>query len=167
MIIPGIFVQIQLNYLDWQSTRVQSSCIVSWKDATCRSWSWSRCAAAIWRPSTASVPNHFELEPQRSIASWAIRWVESLPQVAVVLSGMSDLQQLEDNVATMTHFEPMNEQELAAIDRVVEEIRKVNEIPCTGCRYCMDCPMVDIRRFSPSTPSTRFFGKGESVCSGL
>ena len=86
-----------------------------------------------------------EMEPNRSIASWAVRWVASLPQVAVVLSGMSDEQQLKDNVATMTNFEPMNEQELQAVAKVVEEIRKVNEIPCTGCRYCMDCPMgVDI-----------------------
>ena len=73
---------------------------------------------------------------------------------------MSDLQQLEDNVATMTHFEPMNEQELAAIDRVVEEIRKVNEIPCTGCRYCMDCPMgVDIPEIFSIYSQYKIFGK--------
>ena len=62
-----------------------------------------------------------EMEPNRSIASWAIRWVESLPQVTVVLSGMSDMAQLEDNVAMMTNFEPMNEKELEALQKVVEE----------------------------------------------
>ena len=54
----------------------------------------------------------------------------------------------------------MNEQELAAIDRVVEEIRKVNEIPCTGCRYCMDCPMgVDIPEIFSIYSQYKIFGK--------
>lgn len=139
------FVQIQLNYLDWHNQGAEQ---------LYRELERRNLPVMVMEPvrggylatiDSERAKPFLELEPQRSIASWAIRWVESLPQVAVVLSGMSDLQQLEDNVATMTHFEPMNEQELAAIDRVVEEIRKVNEIPCTGCRYCMDCPMgVDI-----------------------
>ena len=104
-----------------------------------------------------------EMEPNRSIASWAVRWVASLPQVAVVLSGMSDEQQLEDNVATMTNFEPMNEQELQAVAKVVEEIRKVNEIPCTGCRYCMDCPMgVDIPEIFAIYSRYKIFEKEKS-----
>ena len=104
-----------------------------------------------------------EMEPNRSIASWAVRWVASLPQVAVVLSGMSDEQQLKDNVATMTNFEPMNEQELQAVAKVVEEIRKVNEIPCTGCRYCMDCPMgVDIPEIFAIYSRYKIFEKEKS-----
>lgn len=104
-----------------------------------------------------------EMEPNRSIASWAIRWVESLPQVTVVLSGMSDMAQLEDNVAMMTNFEPMNEKELEAVAKVVEEIRKVNDIPCTGCRYCMDCPMgVDIPEIFAIYSRLKIFGKDKS-----
>ena len=62
-----------------------------------------------------------------------------------MLSGMSDMAQLEDNVRMMTNFQPLNEQEQQAVEQVVESIRKVNDVPCTGCRYCMDCPMgVDI-----------------------
>lgn len=154
------FVQIQLNYLDWHNQGAEQ---------LYRELERRNLPVMVMEPvrggylatiDSERAKPFLELEPQRSIASWAIRWMESLPQVAVVLSGMSDLQQLEDNVATMTHFEPMNEQELAAIDRVVEEIRKVNEIPCTGCRYCMDCPMgVDIPEIFSIYSQYKIFGK--------
>lgn len=154
------FVQIQLNYLDWHNQGAEQ---------LYRELERCNLPVMVMEPvrggylatiDSERAKPFLELEPQRSIASWAIRWVESLPQVAVVLSGMSDLQQLEDNVATMTNFEPMNEQELAAIDRVVEEIRKVNEIPCTGCRYCMDCPMgVDIPEIFSIYSQYKIFGK--------
>ena len=154
------FVQIQLNYLDWHNQGAEQ---------LYRELERRNLPVMVMEPvrggylatiDSERAKPFLELEPQRSIASWAIRWVESLPQVAVVLSGMSDVQQLEDNVATMTHFEPMNEQELAAIDRVVEEIRKVNEIPCTGCRYCMDCPMgVDIPEIFSIYSQYKIFGK--------
>lgn len=154
------FVQIQLNYLDWHNQGAEQ---------LYRELERRNLPVMVMEPvrggylatiDSERAKPFLELEPQRSIASWAIRWVESLPQVAVVLSGMSDLQQLEDNVAAMTHFEPMNEQELAAIDRVVEEIRKVNEIPCTGCRYCMDCPMgVDIPEIFSIYSQYKIFGK--------
>ena len=154
------FVQIQLNYLDWHNQGAEQL----YRELERRNLP-VMVMEPVRRGYLATIDSErakpfLELEPQRSIASWAIRWVESLPQVAVVLSGMSDLQQLEDNVATMTHFEPMNEQELAAIDRVVEEIRKVNEIPCTGCRYCMDCPMgVDIPEIFSIYSQYKIFGK--------
>lgn len=154
------FVQIQLNYLDWHNQGAEQ---------LYRELERRNLPVMVMEPvrggylatiDSERAKPFLELEPQRSIASWAIRWVESLPQVAVVLSGMSDLQQLEDNVATMTNFEPMNKQELAAIDRVVEEIRKVNEIPCTGCRYCMDCPMgVDIPEIFSIYSQYKIFGK--------
>ena len=154
------FVQIQLNYLDWHNQGAEQ---------LYRELERRNLPVMVMEPvrggylatiDSERAKPFLELEPQRSIASWAIRWVESLPQVAVVLSGMSDLQQLEDNVATMTNFEPMNEQELAAIDRGVEEIRKANEIPCTGCRYCMDCPMgVDIPEIFSIYSQYKIFGK--------
>lgn len=154
------FVQIQLNYLDWHNQGAEQLYReLERRNLTVMVMEPVRGGYLATIDSERAKP-FLELEPQRSIASWAIRWVESLPQVAVVLSGMSDLQQLEDNVATMTHFEPMNEQELAAIDRVVEEIRKVNEIPCTGCRYCMDCPMgVDIPEIFSIYSQYKIFGK--------
>jgi predicted aldo/keto reductase-like oxidoreductase len=74
-----------------------------------------------------------------SIASWALRWVASLPNVAIVLSGMSNMEQLQDNISTFTDLNNINNEELKIIDKVVEDLRKIKPVPCTGCRYCMDC----------------------------
>lgn len=157
------FVQIQLNYLDWQNQGAEQ---------LYRELEKRNLPCMVMEPVRggylATLDEHrakpfLEMEPNRSIASWAIRWVESLPQVTVVLSGMSDMAQLEDNVAMMTNFEPMNEKELEAVAKVVEEIRKVNDIPCTGCRYCMDCPMgVDIPEIFAIYSRLKIFGKDKS-----
>ena len=157
------FAQIQLNYLDWELQDAKSQYEILTEHGI---------PVVVMEPVRggylATIDEQrakpfLEMEPNRSIASWAVRWVASLPQVAVVLSGMSDEQQLEDNVATMTNFEPMNEQELQAVAKVVEEIRKVNEIPCTGCRYCMDCPMgVDIPEIFAIYSRYKIFEKEKS-----
>ena len=69
-----------------------------------------------------------------------MRWVGSHPEVKVVLSGMSTLDQVKDNVATFEHFKPLDEADQAVIDRVKAEIAATQKIGCTGCRYCMPCP---------------------------
>lgn len=139
------FVQIQLNYLDWQNQGAEQLYReLEKRNLPCMVMEPVRGGYLANLDQERAKP-FLEMEPNRSVASWAIRWVASLPQVAVVLSGMSDMAQLEDNVSLLTDFEPMNEKELAAVAQVVESIRKVNDVPCTGCRYCMDCPMgVDI-----------------------
>ena len=76
-----------------------------------------------------------------SSASYAIRFAAGFPGVMMVLSGMSDLRQVEDNIAFMRDFKPLDEAELAAVRRVQEIFRSKNLIPCTACRYCTDgCP---------------------------
>lgn len=157
------FVQIQLNYLDWQNQGAEQLYReLEKRNLPCMVMEPVRGGYLATLDEQRAKP-FLELEPNRSIASWAIRWVESLPQVTVVLSGMSDMAQLEDNVAMMTNFEPMNEKELEAVAKVVEEIRKVNDIPCTGCRYCMDCPMgVDIPEIFAIYSRLKIFGKDKS-----
>ena len=139
------FVQIQLNYLDWQTQGAEQLYReLEKRNLPCMVMEPVRGGYLATLDEEHTKP-FTQLHPDYSVASWAIRWVESLPQVAVVLSGMSDLAQLEDNVRMMTNFQPLNEQEQQAVEQVVESIRKVNDVPCTGCRYCMDCPMgVDI-----------------------
>ena len=139
------FVQIQLNYLDWQTQGAEQLYReLEKRNLPCMVMEPVRGGYLATLDEERTKP-FTQLHPDYSVASWAIRWVESLPQVAVVLSGMSDLAQLEDNVRMMTNFQPLNEQEQQAVEQVVESIRKVNDVPCTGCRYCMDCPMgVDI-----------------------
>ncbi|MCQ2538796.1 MAG: aldo/keto reductase [Lachnospiraceae bacterium] len=80
------------------------------------------------------------VRPEKSIASWALRWLGTKPQIKVILSGMSSLPQVEDNLNTFENFEVLNEKELATVDEVVKEIRSRRKVGCTGCRYCMPCP---------------------------
>ena len=82
-----------------------------------------------------------EAEPESSCASWAIRFAADLEGVITVLSGMSSVEQMEDNLATMSHFTHLSESERAALDKAREAIRKMPLIQCTGCNYCAKvCP---------------------------
>ena len=80
------------------------------------------------------------LDPAASTASFALRWVASLPNVKVVLSGMSNLEQVEDNLATFSEFKPLNEQESDTIQEIVDLINSRVKSGCTGCGYCLPCP---------------------------
>ncbi len=80
------------------------------------------------------------LDPQASMASFALRWVGSLPNVKVILSGMSSMEQVEDNLKTFSDFKPLSEEEQATIREVVELMNSRIQNGCTGCRYCMPCP---------------------------
>lgn len=85
------------------------------------------------------------LNPEASVASYALRWVGSLPNVKVILSGMSTMDQVEDNLKTFESFHPLSEVEKKTIDRIVALINSRVQNGCTGCRYCMPCPAgVDI-----------------------
>ena len=79
------------------------------------------------------------LRPGASDASWALRWVQEIPGVTMILSGMSDLAQMQDNLATFDHPQPLSEEETACLLRFAEQMK--NAVPCTACRYCCDgCP---------------------------
>ena len=78
-----------------------------------------------------------------SNASYALRFAASFPCIAVVLSGMSSMEQMEDNLSAMADFHPLNEREMDAVKKVCGIFRSLSLIPCTGCRYCIDenhCP---------------------------
>ena len=82
------------------------------------------------------------VRPDKSIASWAFRYVGSLPGVTTILSGMSTQEQIEDNMNTFRNFEPLSDEEKEAIEKVKEVMFRVELIGCTACRYCVDgCPM--------------------------
>jgi predicted aldo/keto reductase-like oxidoreductase len=86
-----------------------------------------------------------EANPNASIASWAMRWVGSLPNVKVILSGMTQMNQLEDNLKTFKHCKPLNETEKKLIEKVGETLNSLTKVGCTSCQYCMPCPVgVDI-----------------------
>lgn len=79
-------------------------------------------------------------DPQASMASFALRWVGTLPNVKVILSGMSTMEQVEDNIKTFENFVPMSEEEQGTVREVVELMNSRIQNGCTGCRYCMPCP---------------------------
>lgn len=81
-----------------------------------------------------------ELNPEASPASFALRWVGSLPGVKVILSGMTSMEQVEDNLRTFADFKPLSDKEQDTIRQVTEILRSRVQNGCTGCRYCMPCP---------------------------
>ncbi len=80
------------------------------------------------------------LDSEASTASFALRWVGSLPNVKVILSGMSTMEQVEDNLKTFSDFKPLSGQEAAVVEEIVAMIKGRVQNGCTGCRYCMPCP---------------------------
>ncbi len=137
------FVQLQLNYLDWESEWIQSrKCYeVALKHNT---------PIIVMEPvrggTLAKVPAEVEElfkqhDPNASVASWAVRFAASLPGVMMVLSGMSSLQQMEDNLSYMEDFQPLTEEERAMVGKAADMINAQIAIPCTGCSYCTEgCP---------------------------
>ena len=83
-----------------------------------------------------------DYNPNVSISSWALRFVASLPNVKVVLSGMSTYDQVEDNLATFKDFKPLDQDEEKLVEKVANMIKAKTKNGCTGCRYCMPCPFV-------------------------
>lgn len=81
-----------------------------------------------------------ELDAEASTASFALRWVGTLPNVKVILSGMSTMEQVQDNLHTFKDFKPLSEKENATIEEIVSIIKSRVQNGCTGCRYCMPCP---------------------------
>lgn len=139
------FAQIQLNYLDWQNQDAKSQYeLIEKAGIPCVVMEPIRGGALASLPKeAASILS--AADKTASMASWAMRYVGSLPNVLTVLSGMSDLSQVKDNVATMMDFKPLTSEEYALIEQAAEAYRKAGTVPCTGCRYCMDCPVgVDI-----------------------
>lgn len=137
------FVQLQINYYDWESEKVQSrkcyEVAVKHGKSIIVMEPIKGGALASLSEKPASILR--QINPNASFASFAIRFAASLKNVVVVLSGMSDFTQMQDNISYMKEFQPLTEEEQQAIQKVVDELIKIPTIACTTCRYCVDgCP---------------------------
>ena len=134
------FCQIQLNYVDWKL-----------QDAEKKVEILRKAGLPVWvmEPvrggKLASFAEETEAEmhalrPDESCAAWAFRWLQTVPKPTVILSGMSNLQQMEDNLKTFSEVKPLNAAEMAVLEKISKDMQ--GKIPCTGCRYCCaGCPV--------------------------
>jgi len=137
------FVQLQINYADWDSDSVQSRlCYETARRHEKPVIVMEPVKGGSLAMMTDEITGLFKTRsPGLSVASWAVRFAASLPGVLTVLSGMSNLEQMEDNLSYMEHFSPLSPQEQAVIGKVSEILRNTPTVPCTKCQYCVDgCP---------------------------
>ncbi|MBQ7222894.1 MAG: aldo/keto reductase [Bacteroidales bacterium] len=133
------FCQIQLNFIDWTLQKAERKCEIL-RSRGLPIWVMEPVRggklAALSDDATALLKSH---RPEESTAAWAFRWVQSIPGVTMVLSGMSNLEQMKDNVKTFDRENPLSAEENDLIMKIADSLH--NTVPCTGCRYCCDgCP---------------------------
>lgn len=139
------FCQIQYNYMDTQEQAGDRGYVLAEKMGVLMVVMEPVKGGRLARLPEEAQEVLKEAAPQRSIPSWAMRWVGGHSNVKVILSGMSAPEQLEDNLATFSEFVPFNEEEESALERAVDLVRSRVKNGCTGCAYCMPCPFgVDI-----------------------
>ena len=142
------FVQIQLNYLDWQFAKdinpSNTNAEYLYGELHKRG-----IPAVIMEPllggRLSNVPDNVmaqlkQRDPERSVASWAFRFAGSFPDVLTVLSGMTRMEHLEDNLLTYSPLRPLTEEEFAFLQQTARLMMQFDTIPCNDCKYCMPCP---------------------------
>ena len=138
------FIQLQINYADWENPGVASrKCYeIARKHDKSITVMEPVKGGALANPQQ-SVKDIFKTaDPDASPASWAIRYCASLDGIITVLSGMSNIEQMDDNISYMRDFKPLSDDERKVIEAVQYELIKDNTIKCTKCHYCTDgCPM--------------------------
>ena len=137
-------VQIQFNYVDYEDASVESRKVYE----VCEKHGKP---VIVMEPVKGGSLVKLPAEADKilrdlhggSNASYALRFAASFPNMAMVLSGMSNMEQMQDNLSAMRDFESLNEKEMDAVHRVCDIFRRLNLVPCTGCRYCVEessCP---------------------------
>ncbi len=135
------FCQLQLNYMDWhfqnameKAEIIQKSGIPIWVMEPLRGGKLAKASGEL----SAAMQS---LRPEETVPGWAFRFLQSIPGVTVVLSGMSDLEQLKANIITWETDKPLNGEEFDTLVKYADEETKKGGLPCTACHYCTShCP---------------------------
>ena len=142
------FCQIQMNYVDWRHAKEVNDRNLDAK------YLYERLTALkipvvimepllggrLARYNYALAKELTPLDPEATLAKWALRFCGTFPNVMTVLSGMTRMEHIEENVETFSPLKPCSEAELAALERAAQALLKLNTIPCNSCQYCMPCP---------------------------
>lgn len=142
------FVQIQLNYLDWKYAK-QINPRNTDAEYLYNELAKRNIPTVIMEPllggRLSNVPDSIvamlkQREPEASVASWAFRFAGSQPDVLTVLSGMTRMEHLQDNLHTYSPLQPLSEEEFAFLQQAADRMMQFDTIPCNDCKYCMPCP---------------------------
>lgn len=142
------FVQIQLNYLDWKYAKEINSFNTN-AEYLYDELNKRGIPAVIMEPllggRLSNVPDNIvarlkQREPEMSVASWAFRFAGSLPGVHTVLSGMTRMEHLQDNLRTYCPLKPLTDDDFAFLQETATQMMRFDTIPCNDCKYCMPCP---------------------------
>ena len=135
------FAQIELNYFDWNFQNAKG------KLELLRQWNipvWVMEPVRGGQLASLAPKDEARLKaarPDEGVPAWAFRFLQSLPDVTVTLSGMSNLQQVKENIATYEQAKPLNEQETALVLSIADDMIHRTTVPCTACHYCVShCP---------------------------
>lgn len=134
------FTQLQLNYLDWKAFNASElHDVLAQNNVPCIVMEPIR-GGSLANPPKKVTEIFANVNKEISPAAWALKFVASQKQVKVILSGMSDFNQVKENIETLGNFTPLKEEELGALDKAVSYLGSLPHILCTGCEYCMPCP---------------------------
>ena len=159
------FCQIQLNYLDWefQDARGKVDLLRKWDIPV---WVMEPVRGGkLARLGEKDEARLAALRPDERPVAWAFRFLQGIPEVTVTLSGMSDFEQLKENVQTYSEERPLSEEELAALMDIAHEMGAQGTVPCTACHYCTShCPMgLDIPHLLSLYNQLVVTGKGDFI----
>lgn len=134
------FCQIQLNYLDWSLQKAKEK-VEYLKSLNMPIWVMEPVRGGkLSNMDEATEAKMRALRPEESTSAWAFRWLQTVPQPTMVLSGMTYFDHVVDNVKTYSEAKPLNEEEVGILYEAADKLASL--VPCTGCRYCCDgCPM--------------------------
>lgn len=150
------FAQIECNYIDWRHASLNKN---GWKHDADAEYLYTKCEKAniqnvVMEPllggRLARLPQQYDeqlkaVRPNDTAASWAFRWVSSKSNILVTLSGMTQMDVLEENIKTFSPLTALTDEENILLDKISDEMSGMPVVPCTGCHYCMPCPFgVDI-----------------------